>query len=124
MLLTPHARLIPKSTPHGSPKFNGLLALTVRPPDQLELEVAEAKPYPTLQARLREKYAGRTLTFLELLNDEYPDGVWLEPEYRAALVAMEASEPRQVSVVRNRVTDSGKPATRGIQWPDALSFPA
>jgi three-Cys-motif partner protein len=98
--------------------------VTVRPPDQLELEVAEAKPYPTLQARLREKYAGRTLTFLELLNDDYPDGVWLEPEYRAALVAMEASEPRQVSVVRNRVTDSGKPATRGIQWPDALSFPA
>jgi hypothetical protein len=93
--------------------------VTVRPPDQLELEVAEAKPYPTLQARLREKYAGRTLTCLELLNDDYPDGVWLEPEYRAALVAMEASEPRQVSVVRNRVTDSRKPATRGIQWPDA-----
>jgi three-Cys-motif partner protein len=98
--------------------------VTVRPPDQLELEVAEAKPYPSLQQRLAQNYAGRSMTFVELLNEDYPDGVWLEPDYRWALDGMEKEEPQRVTIVRNRLTNSGKPATRGVQEPDVLTFPA
>lgn len=97
--------------------------VTVRPPEQLALEVAEQKPYPSLQDRLVEKYAGRTMTFVELLNEDYPDGVWLEPEYRAALSAMEAEEHPRVAIKRERLTPSGKPSTRGVQEPDLLTFP-
>jgi hypothetical protein len=97
--------------------------VTVRPPDQLALEVAEPKPYPSLQVRLAEKYAGRTMTFLELLNEDYPDGVWLEPEYRWALVGMETEDRPRVMIKRERLTGSGKPATRGVQFPDVLTFP-
>jgi hypothetical protein len=92
--------------------------VTVRPRDQLELEVAEAEPFATLQARLREKYAGQSLTFLELLNDDYPDGVWVEKQYRAALNGMAGAEPSDVVVM----TRGGKPATGGIQHPDRLEF--
>jgi hypothetical protein len=96
--------------------------VTVRPPDQLELEVAESKPYPSLQSHLMDKYAGCTMTFLELLNDDYPDGVWLEPKYRWALDGMEKEKPARVTITRNRTTESGKPATRGIQHPDTVAF--
>ena len=49
-------------------------------PDQLELEVNEEKPYPTLQTILLEKYAGRTMTFEELLNEHYLSGdAWVAP---------------------------------------------
>lgn len=96
--------------------------ITVRPRHQLELEVAEAEPFATLQARLREKYAGQSLTFLELLNDDYPDGAWVEKQYRAALNGMAGAEPYDVVVTRERLTRGGKPATRGIQHPDRLEF--
>jgi three-Cys-motif partner protein len=96
--------------------------VTVRPPDQLELEVGESKPYPMLQGHLAEKYAGETMTFVDLLNDDYPDGVWLEPEYRAALGGMETEAPARVAITRNRTTSGGKPATRGIQNPDTITF--
>jgi hypothetical protein len=60
--------------------------VTLKNPDQLELEVGEGKPYPTLQRHLREKYAGRTLTFEEPLNDAYPSGdAWIESRYRWAI---------------------------------------
>ena len=36
--------------------------------------MAEAKPYPSLQSHLMEKYAGSTMTFPELRNDDYPGG--------------------------------------------------
>jgi len=96
--------------------------VTVRPPAQLELEVGETKPYPMLQSHLVEKYAGQTMSFVDVLNDDYPDGVWLEPEYRAALGGMELEKPARATVKRNRTTDSGKPATRGIQNPDTIIF--
>lgn len=97
--------------------------VTIRPPDQLELEVAEAPPYPTLQDRLTEMYRGRTLAFLDLLNEDYPHGVWLEPEYRAAIKAMGAADPPRVEIRRQRLTDRGKPATRGLKYEDLISFP-
>jgi len=96
--------------------------VTVRPPDQLELEVGEPKPFPLLQNRLIEKYQGRTLTFEELLNDDYPHGAWVESHYRWALDGLEKEDPPRVTVKRNRVTDKGKPATRGIQYPDTVTL--
>ena len=96
--------------------------ITVRPPDQLSLEVEETSPYPSLQAHLTDKYASRTLTFLDLLNDDYPDGTWVEKENRAALTAMTAAQPGAVTVDRTRLTSGGKPATRGIQYPDSITF--
>lgn len=96
--------------------------VTIWPPDQLELEVGETKPYPMLQNHLTDKYAGQTMTLADLLNNDYADGVWLEPEYRAALGAMEKEKPARVTIKRNRTTDSGKPATRGIQYPDTVAL--
>jgi hypothetical protein len=96
--------------------------VTIRPPDQLELEVAEAAPYPTLQERLAKVYQGRTLTFLDLLNEDYPHGVWLEQEYRAAIKAMGAADPPRVEIRRQRLTNRGKPATRGLKYEDLVSF--
>jgi hypothetical protein len=98
--------------------------VTIRPPEQMELEVAEAEPYPTLQRRLSEKYDGRTLTFVDLLNDDYPDGTWVEREYRAALNEMLGAEPPLVGITRDRLTRSRKSATRGTQHPDTLAFPS
>jgi three-Cys-motif partner protein len=96
--------------------------VTVRPPDQLSLEVGETKPFPMLQVRLLEKYAGRTLTFLELLNDDYPHGAWTEPNYRWALDGLEKQDPPRVTITRHGLTDSGKPRTRGIKHPDTIMF--
>ena len=42
--------------------------VTMKDPEQLELEIGEGKPYPTLQEHLHPKYTGRTLTFEELLT--------------------------------------------------------
>jgi hypothetical protein len=64
------------------------------------------------------------MTFVELLNDDYPDGVWIEKQYRSALNALAADEVRDVQITRTRMTDKGKPATRGIQYPDSLEFAA
>jgi hypothetical protein len=73
---------------------------------------------------LATKYAGRTMSFLELLNDDYPHGVWLEPEYRAALGSMQTDDPARVTIRRDRLTEGRKPATRGLQHPDTLTFPS
>lgn len=108
--------------PTGDMRF---YPVTMRPPDQLELEVAEAEPYPSLQKWLRATYDGRTMTFLELLNEDYANGSWLEPQYRAAVNEMEKpahGEP-VVAIARNRLTGSGKPATRGLKYPDLHHVP-
>lgn len=68
-------------------------------------------------------YAGESLTFLELLNEDYPDGVWLEPEYRWALDGMSKDASPRVAITRNRTTSKGKAASRGVQHPDILKFP-
>ena len=96
--------------------------ITVRPLGQLQLELDEQKPYATLQEHLASTYSGRTVKFVELLNEDYPQGVRLEPEYRAALNAMAAFEPPSVKIRRDRFTASGRPATRGIQHSDMVSF--
>jgi three-Cys-motif partner protein len=96
--------------------------VTVRPPDQLALEVGEPKPYPMLQARLLEKYPGRTLTFEGLLNDDYPHGAWTEPNYRWAVDGLEKQDPLRVTIAREGFTDSGKARTRGIKYPDKITF--
>jgi hypothetical protein len=70
------------------------LPVTVRNPDQLELEVHEEPPHPTLQRYLRETYGGRAMTFEELLNTDYPrDNAWVETHYRAAIKGMEKVDP-------------------------------
>jgi hypothetical protein len=93
--------------------------VTVRPPDQLELDTSEQAPYPSLQRHLADTYIGRTMTFEDLLNIDYPEGLWLEPEYRAALLDM--AERDEISIERRRSTPSGR-AARGLKLPDAISF--
>jgi hypothetical protein len=64
--------------------------ITLRLTDQLGLDVAEQAPYPTLQRYLRQKYVGRTLTFVDRLNDDYLAGhQWVDPQYKKALKEME-----------------------------------
>jgi three-Cys-motif partner protein len=96
--------------------------VTVRPPDQMALEVSETAPFPTLQKRLTDEYSGRALTFLELLNDDYPDGAWIEKEYRSAIKAMELANPPAAKIERVRpVTATGKRAT-GLGLEDTVTF--
>ncbi|MGH3440808.1 MAG: three-Cys-motif partner protein TcmP [Nitriliruptorales bacterium] len=98
--------------------------VTVRPREQLAMDVAEQAPFRSLQDHILDKYEGRTLTFLEILNDDYPDGVWIEKQYRAALNALERSEEdgRRITVARNRTTPTGR-APRGMKYADTISFP-
>jgi len=48
--------------------------ITLRPKDQLGLDVAEKPPFPSLQAYLAKRYVGRALSFVDLLNEDYPRG--------------------------------------------------
>jgi hypothetical protein len=96
--------------------------VTVRPPDQLELDVAEPAPFPSLQSWLSSTYKGRTMTFVELLNEDYGNGIWLEPEYRKAVKAMESAEPPAVAITRAEpLTKTGKPST-ALNYPDSITF--
>jgi three-Cys-motif partner protein len=97
--------------------------VTMKHPDQLELEVGEGKPYPTLQQHLRETYAGRTLTFEELLTDDYPSGdAWIESHYRWAIRAMAESDEPEVAIIRETpLTPKGRQAT-GLKLPDTIRF--
>jgi three-Cys-motif partner protein len=97
--------------------------VTLRPPEQMALEVAEASPHPTLQGRLEHDYAGRTLTFVDLLNEDYPNGAWVESEYRSAIKAMSGERPPRASIDRvNPTTEKGRAAT-GLNLEDRVSFP-
>jgi hypothetical protein len=96
--------------------------VTLRPPDQLELEVAESPPYPSLQAWLRSTYGGRTMSFVDLLNEDYGNGAWLEADYRAAVKAMEKADPPLAAIKRAEpVTRTGKPST-ALNYPDTITF--
>jgi len=99
--------------------------ITLRPLDQLGLDVAEQEPFPSLQRYLGRKYAGRTITFVDLLNDDYPTGhQWVEPQYKKALKAMAGGSPPAVEIRRVRpTTPSGRPA-RTLELVDTLVFPA
>lgn len=98
--------------------------ITVKNPDQLELEVGEEPPHPTLQLHLRETYGGQSMTFEELLNTDYPrDNAWLEPQYRAAVKGMASEDPPRAHISRAEPkTPKGRPAT-GLKKPDTVTFP-
>jgi three-Cys-motif partner protein len=101
--------------------------VTVEDPNQITLDefTAEQRPYPTLQKRLARKYAGRSMTFLELLNDDYPWDVWVEPQYREALLGMAADDPARVQIERQGLTARlRKPRTRGLKYEDRVTFPS
>jgi three-Cys-motif partner protein len=96
--------------------------VTLRPPDQLALDVAESAPYPSLQEWLQSTYNGRTMTFVDLLNEDYGNGAWLEPKYRTAVKAMENAEPPTVMIRRAEpLTKTGKPS-RALNYPDTITF--
>ena len=95
--------------------------ITVRPKDQLALDVREGEPWPSLQQHLRDEYPDRSLTFEELLNEDYPKGIWIEPQYRKAILDLEQTEGVPVWVSRSRTTPSGR-APRGLKHSDAVKF--
>jgi hypothetical protein len=59
------------------------------------------------------------MTFQDLLNTDYREGLWLEPEYRAAVLEM--ADGDEVRIERKRSTPSGR-APRGLQEPDEVTF--
>jgi three-Cys-motif partner protein len=97
--------------------------VTVKNPDQLQLEIGEERPHPTLQKYLNATYSGQTMTFEELLNTDYPRGdAWIESHYRWAVKGMEEMDSPQVSITRVQpLTPTGRPAT-GLNLPDTIAF--
>jgi three-Cys-motif partner protein len=93
--------------------------LTLRDPDQIALDVAESEPYPTLQEYLISTYLDRTLTFEELLNEDYPLGVWVETHYRSAIGAL--AKAGRVDVDRSLRT-GGARRPSGIKLEDGITF--
>jgi hypothetical protein len=74
-----------------------------------------------LQVYLGKAYAGRKMTFVELLNEDYPEGVWVEKKYRAAVKAMASSNPQTAEIIRRGRTPSGR-ERRGLEHDDTLVF--
>jgi three-Cys-motif partner protein len=107
---------------HGDMTF---YPITLRPQDQGSFDVSENSPFPSLQQHLSDRYAGQSLTFLELLNLDYPVGhPWLEGEYKKALKAMAKESPPRVFFDRKgRKTDTGKEPS-GLEYADLVEFPA
>lgn len=95
--------------------------ITVRPRDQLALDVSETDPYPSLQRHLVDTYRRRSLTFEDLLNDDYPRGWWVEKHYRSAILDLEKTDGAPVSVKRRRTTPSGRTPT-GLKLGDEVAF--
>ena len=95
--------------------------ITVRPKGQLAIDVREGKPWPSLQEQLLDEYAGQSLSFEDLLNEDYPKGVWVEPQYRAAILDLEKIERMPVQIVRRRTTPSGR-APHGLKLGDVVRF--
>lgn len=95
--------------------------VTRRNPEQIELAVKEEEPFPSLQKHLGERFGGQTLSFVELMNRDYPDGLWVESNYRKAIVALEQSG--RVKIDRNRSTPKNRKPS-GLQEPDVITFAA
>ena len=97
--------------------------ITLRPPDQLALDVSEPAPYPSLQRYLSETYHGKSMRFVDLLNTDYPRGhSWVESQYAKAVQAMEAAQPPAATVTRLKpLTDKGR-RTRTIKNGDTVAF--
>jgi three-Cys-motif partner protein len=94
--------------------------VTARPPAQLALDTAEQSPYPELQKHLLSAYDGQRMAFEELLNLDYPEGLWLEPQYRAALKDLHSREAG-ARIHRDRKTPKGRVAT-GLELVDEVEF--
>lgn len=94
--------------------------VTVRAPDQIALDVAESSPYRTLQRHLLDTYAGRSLSFEELLDEDYPLGAWVESHYRAAVADL--VRDRRATIDRRAREIEGRRRPSGIQLPDRISF--
>jgi three-Cys-motif partner protein len=99
--------------------------ITIRPTDQLVFDVAEEAPYQVLQAWLQQEYAGQSLTFVDLLNDDYLKGhEWVEKHYRSAIKAMENEDPPTVEIIRvDPTTPTGK-AAKSLTGHDTVVFPS
>jgi three-Cys-motif partner protein len=93
--------------------------VTRRDPNQIAMDVAEAEPYPGLQLHLEERFTERTLTFVEVMNEDYPESLWVEGHYRKAILALE--KQGRVNIDRNRTTPTQR-APSGLQEPDVLTF--
>lgn len=95
--------------------------VTRRDPNQITLDVAEEEPYPGLQKHLEERFAGRVLTFVELMNEDYPESLWVERHYRKAILALEKLD--RVKIDRNRTTPRQRKPS-GLKEPDVVRFGA
>ena len=95
--------------------------ITLRPKDQLALDVDESAPWPSLQEHLLAEYAGRSMSFEELLNEDYPKGVWVEAQYRAAVLDLANREPPPLTITRTRTTKSGR-KPRGCKLEDTITL--
>jgi three-Cys-motif partner protein len=104
---------------HHSPDMT-FWPVTVRDPDQIALDVAEPTPYRTLQQHLLATYAGRALSFEDLLNEDYPLGVWVESHYRAAIADL--AKVGRADLDRRARQVEGRRRPSGIQLPDRISF--
>lgn len=93
--------------------------VTRREPNQIELDVKEAEPYPSLQQHLEERFSDRAVSFVELMNEDYPESLWVEGHYRKAILALE--KLGRVEIERNRTTPS-KRKPSGVQDADVLTF--
>jgi len=95
--------------------------VTLAPPGQEAFDVAEQAPYPSLQGHLVRRFSGRTISFQQLIDDDYPDGTWLEGQYKEAIKAMEKSATG-VAVDRQGLTPTGR-VRSGLNDDDSVTFP-
>ncbi|HET8639235.1 MAG TPA: three-Cys-motif partner protein TcmP, partial [Solirubrobacterales bacterium] len=95
--------------------------VTKRDPNQIEIDVAEEEPYPSLQQHLEERYSGQTLSFVDVMNKDYPEGAWVESHYRKAIMALEKAD--RVMIERNRSTPTNRKPS-GVKEPDQITFGA
>lgn len=96
--------------------------VTLRPPDQLALDTQDSAPYPELQRHLASTYGGMRMSFEELLNTDYPQGLWLEPAYRVAIKDMAARDGGGANIRRDRgKTRTGTEPT-GLELEDTVEF--
>ena len=58
---------------------------------------------------------------LPFINDDYPKGIWIEPQYRKAILDLEQTDGVPVSVTRSRTTPSGR-TPRGLKLGDVVKF--
>lgn len=95
--------------------------VTRRDPNQIELDVKEAEPYPSLQLHLEERFGGRAVSFVDLMNEDYPESLWVEGHYRKAILELERQGRAEIE--RNRTTPSNRKPS-GLQHADVVTFGA